>query len=81
MDCLFLASGLASLLFLVAYVATPIDEELDLPFFGEVNASEPAARRPLGLALFLIGAAAIHWAKKLMPDVEIVQQRNPEASE
>ena len=28
----------------------------------------------MGLALFLIGAAAIHWAKKLMPDVEIVQE-------
>ena len=34
----------------------------------------------MGLALFLIGAAAIHWAKKLMPDVEIVQERAPEAS-
>ncbi len=35
----------------------------------------------MGLALFLIGAAAIHWAKKLMPDVEVVQERSPESSE
>ncbi|MHB1615026.1 MAG: cytochrome bc1 complex Rieske iron-sulfur subunit [Actinomycetes bacterium] len=30
----------------------------------------------LGLALLLIGIGAIHWAKKLMPDVEIVQERH-----
>ena len=33
----------------------------------------------MGLALFLIGAAAIHWAKKLMPDVEVVEERKAEA--
>ena len=29
-----------------------------------------------GLAIFLIGAGAVHWAKKLMYDVEVVQQRH-----
>ena len=31
----------------------------------------------LGLALFCIGAGVIHWAKTLMPDDEIVQERQP----
>ena len=28
-----------------------------------------------GLAILFIGIGAIHWAKKLMPDVEMVQER------
>jgi ubiquinol-cytochrome c reductase iron-sulfur subunit len=78
---MFLGSGLASAAFIVAYVATPIDETIPLPFFGDTNASNLLLGITMGLALFLIGAAAIHWAKKLMPDVEIVHQRSPEASE
>ena len=31
----------------------------------------------LGLSLFCIGAGAIHWAKTLMPDDEIVAERKP----
>ncbi len=31
----------------------------------------------LGLALFCIGAGAIHWAKTLMPDDEVVSERKP----
>ena len=77
---LFLGSGLASAAFIVAYIATPIEDSLYLPPFGDVNASNLLLGVLMGLALFMIGAAAIHWAKKLMPDVEIVQQRYPEAS-
>jgi ubiquinol-cytochrome c reductase iron-sulfur subunit len=78
---LFLASALASLGFLIAYVETPIDHSFDIPVLGEINASNLLLGLLLGLALFLIGAAAIHWAKKLMPDVEIVDHRKPEASD
>ena len=77
---LFLGSGLASIGFIVAFVATPIDESMYIPFFGDVNASNLLLGLLMGLSLFLIGAAAIHWAKKLMPDVEIVDQRKAEAS-
>lgn len=77
---LFLASGLASAAFVVMYVVTPIDESVELPLFGPTNASNLALGVLLGLSLFLIGAAAIHWAKKLMPDVEIVNERYAEAS-
>jgi ubiquinol-cytochrome c reductase iron-sulfur subunit len=78
---MFIASGLASAAFLVAYVVIPVDEDIPLPGFGSTNASNLLLGITMGLALFLIGAAAIHWAKKLMPDVEVAQERSPESSE
>jgi len=77
---LFLASGLASAAFVVAFVMTPVHDSMYLPLFGDVNASNLLLGGLLGLSLFLIGAAAIHWAKKLMPDVERVEKRKAEAS-
>jgi len=78
---LFLGSGLASAAFIVFYVATPLDDTIDIPGFGAVNASNLLLGVTMGFALFMIGAAAIHWAKKLMPDVEIVHQRSLHASD
>lgn len=78
---LFLASALASVAFVVVFFAIPVDENIRFPGFGTTNASNLFLGITMGLALFLIGAAAIHWAKKLMPDVEVVQARAPEASE
>lgn len=77
---LFLGSALASILFVVFYFAASVDEELRLPGFGYTNASNFLLGLSMGVALFLIGAAAIHWAKKLMSDTEIVEDRSLEAS-
>ena len=77
---LFLISALASVLFIVAYFAIPKDELVRVPPFGETSAANLALGLAMGIALFAIGAAAIHWAKKLMPDVEIVAQRHEEGS-
>lgn len=70
--------GLATLLVLgacVAYFAIPRDAEL---VFGPLsgNANNMTLGLCIGLALFLIGAAAIQWAKKLMVDEEIVEERH-----
>jgi ubiquinol-cytochrome c reductase iron-sulfur subunit len=43
---------------------------------GKVNANHFSVGTLFGLGIFLIGAGAIHWAKKLMPDDEIVQERH-----
>ena len=77
---MFLASGLASLLFIVFYIQTSVDEQILIPFFGQTNASNFLLGLTMGAALFLIGAAMIHWAKKLMPDTEVIQERSSEAS-
>ncbi len=75
---LFLLSALGSLLFIVAFFAIPKDELIRVPPFGETLAANLALGLAMGVALFAIGAAAIHWAKKLMPDVEIVSERQKE---
>ena len=72
---MFLASALASVLFIVFFIQTSVDEQIALPFFGDTNASNFLLGLTMGAALFLIGAAMIHWAKKLMPDSEVVQER------
>ncbi len=71
---LFGVSTLGTLLFIVAYFAIKPDGE---DFLDEVSLSTKLLGVGLGLALFCIGAGAIHWAKTLMPDDEIVSERKP----
>ena len=73
---MFLLSMLFVVLFVVAYVTIDPTATVYIPVFGDVGASNFALGLTLGAAIFLIGAGAIQWAKKLMPDVEVVQQRH-----
>ncbi|MGH9252091.1 MAG: cytochrome bc1 complex Rieske iron-sulfur subunit [Acidimicrobiales bacterium] len=69
--------SLAALLvigFIVAYIAIPIDIDGDV--VAAVRDSNLALGLTLGLALFLIGAGAIHWAKKLMSSHEVIHERH-----
>jgi len=70
--------GVATLLVLgacVAYFAVPRDSILEFgPLSG--NANNMIIGLCIGLALFLIGAGAIQWAKKLMVDEEISEDRH-----
>jgi ubiquinol-cytochrome c reductase iron-sulfur subunit len=68
--------GLASLLmigFIVAFWIFPID---DGDVVEAVRNSNLALGLTLGGALFLIGAGAIHWAKKLMSSPEVIHERH-----
>jgi len=73
---LFALSVLGTIGFIVAYV-------LVRP--GETVASMRLSNLLLGIGLFLamfsIGVAAIHWAKALMSDREIVEERHPQRSD
>jgi len=69
---MFGLSALATVGFVVAFFAVPDDAAV----LG-IGAQNAALGVTLGVALFLIGAGAIQWAKKLMPDVEIVEDRKP----
>jgi quinol---cytochrome c reductase iron-sulfur subunit len=72
--------GLASVLalgFCVAYFI--VDPGLTSVIFG-FNASNFWLGMTLGLALLFIGIGAIQWAKRLMADVELVEERHPAAS-
>ncbi|ADB31852.1 Rieske (2Fe-2S) domain protein [Kribbella flavida DSM 17836] len=73
---MFTLAGLLALGSCVAYFAIPKDSTL---VFGPLsgNANNMTIGLCLGLALFLIGAGAIQWAKRLMVDTEIVELRHP----
>ena len=73
---MFLLSMLFVVLFVVAYVGIDKNTVVYIPVMGEVGASNVALGFTMGMAILLIGTAAIQWAKKLMPDVEVVQQRH-----
>jgi ubiquinol-cytochrome c reductase iron-sulfur subunit len=67
---MFTLAGLLALGSCVAYFAIPRDSVLEFgPLSG--NANNMVIGLCIGLALFLIGAGAIQWAKKLMVDEEI----------
>ncbi len=78
---MFVLSMLLVVAFVVAYATISISATIYIPVFGEVGVMNLALGVTLGGAIFLIGAGAIQWAKKLMPDVEVVQQRHVMASE
>ena len=77
---MFLLSMLFVVLFVVAYVTIDSTTIVYIPVLGEVGASNVALGFTMGAAIFLVGAGAIQWAKKLMPDVEVVQQRHDQTS-
>ena len=77
---MFMLSVLFVILFVAAYVGIDKSTTVYIPVLGNVGASQVALGFCLGAAIFLIGAGAIQWAKKLMPDVEVVQQRHDMAS-
>ena len=64
-------SAVASLLFVVSYFAVPHDAA----WFG-IGALNLSLGVTLGMGLLLIGLAAIQWAKKLMTDHEVVEERH-----
>lgn len=72
--------GLATLLlvgFIAAFVAIDKADTITLPVLGKIGAQNAAFGVTLGGALSLIGAGVIHWARKLMSDVELVEERHP----
>jgi len=77
---MFLLSMLFVVLFVIAYVAIDKTADVYIPVLGLVGASNVALGLTFGGAIFFIGAGAIQWAKKLMPDVEVVQQRHDQVS-
>jgi ubiquinol-cytochrome c reductase iron-sulfur subunit len=75
---LFGLSALGTLVMMVAYFAIKFEGELSLnEYFQRVQLSNLLLGVGLFLAMFGIGAGAVHWAKTLMPDEERVEYRHP----
>ncbi|CAL9418757.1 Cytochrome bc1 complex Rieske iron-sulfur subunit [Streptomyces sp. enrichment culture] len=77
---LFTVSMLATIAFIAAYVAIPVDKMVFIFPLGKVSALNFALGMTLGTALFCIGAGAVHWARTLMSDVEVADDRHPIAA-
>nr|WP_245659367.1 Rieske (2Fe-2S) protein [Streptomyces ochraceiscleroticus] len=73
----FVVSMLATIGFIASYVIFPIDKIIYVWPLGHISALNFALGLTLGVALFCIGAGAVHWARTLMSDVEVAQERHP----
>jgi ubiquinol-cytochrome c reductase iron-sulfur subunit len=77
---LFMLSAVATIAFIVCFVT--FNSHQTFTFIGKgvfqnVSASNFSLGVTLGVAILAIGLGAIHWARKLMPDVEMVDERHP----
>lgn len=73
---MFGLSMLFTVLFIVAYFAIGKDDVVTLPLSGKVNALHAALGVTLGLSILFIGLGAVHWAKTLMSDEEVIEERH-----
>ncbi|GHH94699.1 cytochrome bc1 complex Rieske iron-sulfur subunit [Streptomyces capillispiralis] len=74
---LFTLSMVATVAFIVAYVTIPVDRSVYIFPLGHLSALNFALGMTLGVALFAIGAGAVHWARTLMSDQELTDERHP----
>ena len=74
---MFGISTLGTLLFIVGYFAVKLNDVPGEEMLDRVGLSTKLLGVGLGIALFAIGAGAIHWAKTLMPDDDVVNERKP----
>jgi ubiquinol-cytochrome c reductase iron-sulfur subunit len=68
---LFILSAIGSVAAIVAYFAFPLTDDL-----GTVRANTWWLGISITLGLFGIGLGAVHWAKTLMPDAEVSEERH-----
>ncbi|MEU6085917.1 Rieske 2Fe-2S domain-containing protein [Streptomyces sp. NPDC047085] len=73
---LFTVSMLATVGFIVSYVTIPSEKSIFVFPIGHISALNFALGLTLGVALFCIGAGAVHWARTLMSDAEIADERH-----
>jgi ubiquinol-cytochrome c reductase iron-sulfur subunit len=64
----------------VSYFAIPDEATFFFPGIGLAKTQNVVLGLSLGIAIFLIGIGAVHWAKTLMSDVEVVEERHAQAS-
>jgi ubiquinol-cytochrome c reductase iron-sulfur subunit len=74
---LFTISIVGTLVFLISYFAVDPRTSVFLPGIGKTELQHVLLGAGLGAGLFFIGIGAVHWAKTLMPDVEVIEERHP----
>ncbi len=78
---LFLLSALGTVGTIAAYIFIKSDVYIFIPILGSTNVQQMSLGIGLTVATLCIGLGAIQWAKKLMPDTEVIQERHELRSE
>jgi ubiquinol-cytochrome c reductase iron-sulfur subunit len=73
---LFLLSAIGTVGTIASYIFIDTKKFIYLPILGDTNAAQLALGVGLAASLFFIGIAAVHWAKTLMPDEEVIAERH-----
>jgi len=73
---LFLLSALSTVGTIYSYIFVKSSAKVYLPIMGEQQVNNLGIGIGLAGALFFIGMGAIHWAKTLMDDTEVVAERH-----
>ena len=73
---MFLMSAFGTVLLIFSFFFIPDDVFVFVPVLGNQNAHQLGLGLGMAISLFFIGMGAIHWAKTLMPDVEVVAERH-----
>src|SRR5450631_81717 len=77
---LFSVSMVATVVFLVAYFVIDQGSYTFIPGIGLASLSNIVLGVSLGVSLLCIGLGAVHWAKTLMPDTDVTEERHPQRS-
>lgn len=73
---LFSLSALGTILFIYSYIWIHTDRFIYIPLMGTQNAAQLCMGLGLAASLLFIGLGAVHWAKTLMTDQEVVAERH-----
>lgn len=73
---LFSLSAAGTLLFMYSFFFINEDLFVFLPILGSTNAQQLGIGLGVAFGLLFIGFGAVHWAKTLMPDQEVIAQRH-----
>ena len=72
---MFMISALGTVLMIASFFI-PDDVFVFVPVMGDQNAHQLGLGLGMAISLFFIGMGAIHWAKTLMPDQEVIAHRH-----
>lgn len=78
---LFSLSAVGTLLFIYSFFFVKEDLFIFIPIMGSINAQQLGIGIGMAASLLFIGFGAVHWAKVLMPDQEVIAERHELKSE
>ena len=73
---LFSLSAVRTLLFIYSFFFVSEDLFIFVPIMGSTNAQQLGIGIGMAASLLFIGFGAVHWAKTLMPDQEVIAERH-----